>query len=143
MQWKVWTCSTINPWYFINSCILVHINESILNETLFDRSFDTKSVQFDEGQLTVGWVQHWWSECAQPPKGIFRDTLKMLEILLVSANTMSSCNWAETNRKAWSVRGAFKSIFWKNLGIWPNQVNPPPKLGPQKLKKKNDVYFAF
>ena len=24
------------------------------------------------------------------------------------------------------VRGAFKSNFWKNLGIWPNQVDPPP-----------------
>ena len=84
-----WKCQHVNvfamkslnmlnylPRYFINSCILVHINESILNETLFDRSFDTKSVQFDEGQLTVGWVQHWWSECAQPPKGIFRDILK-------------------------------------------------------------------
>ena len=61
----------------------MHINESILNETLFDRSFDTKSVQFDEGQLTVGWVQHWWSECAQPPKAIFRDIFEKSETLSI------------------------------------------------------------
>ena len=43
------------------------------------------------------------------------------------------------------VRGAFKSNFWKNLGIWPNQVDPPPspKVGTPKTKKKIDVYFAF
>ena len=27
---------------------------------------------------------------------------------------------------AGAVREAFKSNFWKNLGIWPNQVDPPP-----------------
>ena len=39
---------------------------------------------------------------------------------------------------AQDLREAFKSNFWKNLGIWPNQVDPPPsppKLGPLKLKK--------
>ena len=44
------------------------------------------------------------------------------------------------------LRGAFKSNFWKNLGIWPNQVDPPPspKVGTPKTKKKKiDVYFAF
>ena len=44
------------------------------------------------------------------------------------------------------IREAFKSNFWKNLGIWPNQVDPPlapQKLGRPKLKKKIDVYFAF
>ena len=48
-------------------------------------------------------------------------------------------------REVIEVWEAFKSIFWKNLGIWPNQVDPPPppKLGPPKLKKKIDVYFAF
>ena len=37
-----------------------------------------------------------------------------------------------------SLRGAFKSNFWKNLGIWPNQVDPPPspKVGTPKTKKK-------
>ena len=36
------------------------------------------------------------------------------------------------------IREAFKSNFWKNLGIWPNQVDPPPspKVGTPKTKKK-------
>ena len=44
-----------------------------------------------------------------------------------------------------AVRGAFKSNFLKNLGIWPNQVDPPPspKVGTPKTLKKIDVYFAF
>ena len=60
-------------------------------------------------------------------------------------------NWGWEDMKVMKViasrlREAFKSNFWKNLGIWPNQVDPrppPQKLGRPKLKKKIDVYFAF
>ena len=43
------------------------------------------------------------------------------------------------------LRGAFKSNFWKNLGIWPNQVDPPPpqKSGRPKLKKKIICLFCI
>ena len=44
----------------------------------------------------------------------------------------------------YQVREAFKSNFWKNLGIWPNQVDPPsPKVETAKTKKKLMFIWHF
>ena len=67
------------------------------------------------------------SDCGYPPESEQGSGLYMRDILYVFIVIL---------------REAFKSIFWKNLGICPNQVAPPPrspKVGTPKTKKKIDV----
>ena len=45
-----------------------------------------------------------------------------------------------------ALRGAFKIVFRKKFGIWPNQQTPPcplPVVWAAKKRKKFNVYFAF
>ena len=50
-------------------CWCILMKAGILNEALFERSFDTKSREFGEGQLTVRWVRQRWNWGAEAQRG--------------------------------------------------------------------------
>ena len=76
-------------------------------------------------------TQYIWKE------KILSDKEHTIRIKCLKHNKTEIINFIK-NRGCFPVREAFKSIFWKNLGFCPNQVDPPPprKLGHRKLRKK-------
>ena len=55
----------------------------------------------------------------------------------------TACKFEGVQNVSQLIREALRSIFWKNLGFCPNQVNPIQMLGQLKLNKKIDVVLQF
>ena len=100
-------------------------NFKILESTLW--SFLGDMNELSDVQM-VCCAKVFWKPCTE-------DTLPLwlLSTVTSSAATVARClqptvvlDGMVLDLLSKGIRGAFKSNFWKNLGIWPNQVDPPP-----------------